>query len=73
MRKKSSPVSVRKLSAMFSGKSEAEVTEAMREMAPRQSAGEVDAHQLWQNLVQLLIGSAALIVGSSCLFAGVCF
>ena len=38
-RKRSSPVSVRKLSAMFSGKSEAEVAEAMREMVPRQSAG----------------------------------
>ena len=41
VRKKSSPVSVRKLSAMFSGMSEAEVAEAMRELAPRQSAGKV--------------------------------
>ena len=38
-KKSSSPVSVRKLSAMFSGKSEEEAAEVMREMAPRQSAG----------------------------------
>ena len=35
-KKSSSPVSVRKLSAMFSGKSEEEAAEVMREMAPRQ-------------------------------------